>query len=188
MSQKYIQYRFDQVNDLIVEEIKKRKPSLNSSLFSLIGEHDQLCGLVYKNGLLVNIGLFIIYFGFTPMLDLMIYHAINFTDDGIINAAMRTVALFFTYFLYQFAYCSACLYKSAHSIYFPLNCVMAKYGRRIINPRKRLTISLCIERLGGPPITTYCWNLFALTNYEFYEFVAGFTCNYFLVDTLVKGM
>jgi len=65
---------------------------------------------------------------------------------------------------------------------------MAKYGRRIINPRRRLTIGLYIERLGGPPIATYCWDLFALTNYQFYQFVAGFTCNYFLVDTLVKGI
>jgi len=188
MPQKYIQYRFDQVNDLIVEEIKKPKPTLNSSLFRIIREHHEIRGIVYKNGLLMNIIMLIIYYGFTPFLNVMIYQLINVQDDSIMNLAQRILPPFYAFCLYEFAYCSACLYKSAHSIYFPLNCVMAKYGRRLINPRKRLTIGLYIERLGGPPIATYCWNLFALTNYEFYEFVNGFTRNYFLVDTLVKGI
>jgi len=94
MSHKYIQFRFDQVNDLIVEEIEKHRRILNSSLLDIIREHDQLRGLVYKNGLLMNIVLFIAYFGFAPMVDLMIYHVINFPDDGIMNPSLRILALF----------------------------------------------------------------------------------------------
>ncbi len=112
MPQKYIQYRFDQVNDLIVEEIKKPVRSLNSFLFRIIREHHEIRGIVYKNGLLMNIIMLIIYYGFTPFLNVMIYQVINVADDSIMNLAQRILSPFYAFCLYQFAYCSACLYKS----------------------------------------------------------------------------
>jgi hypothetical protein len=39
----------------------------------------------------------------------------------------------------------------------------------------RLKITSFIEKLCGPVIGYYCYNLFAFTNYEFYEYVSFFS-------------
>jgi hypothetical protein len=55
----------------------------------------------------------------------------------------------------------------------------------IILLQHRLKISAFIEKLCGPVIGYYCYDLFAFTNYEFYAFVAFVFFNYILLNGLI---
>ena len=48
----------------------------------------------------------------------------------------------------------------------------------------RLKIMSFIERLSGPEIGMYCYDLFAMNNWEFYQFLYLFGSNYFLIMSL----
>ena len=52
--------------------------------------------------------------------------------------------------------------------------------------RVKLKIVGLIEKLSGPDIGFYCWNLFPMNNYTFYEYVCNYFVTYFLILTLIN--
>ena len=48
----------------------------------------------------------------------------------------------------------------------------------------RLIIQNFIEKLSGPVIGFYCYDMFAVETYQFYDFVMGWISNYFLIIEL----
>ena len=58
--------------------------------------------------------------------------------------------------------------REAHRSYAVLNSLIV---RKRLSGRIKLKVLGLIERLSGPVIGVYCYDLFPLTNYEFYFFV-----------------
>ncbi len=52
--------------------------------------------------------------------------------------------------------------------------------------KHELKITAFIEKLDGPIIGFYYYNLFAFTTYELYEYLAFVSSNYFLLNGLIK--
>jgi hypothetical protein len=67
--------------------------------------------------------------------------------------------------------------KSAIKPYVKLNSLIA---RKRINLQIKLKIVDLNERLSGPIIGIYCFELFPFTNYEFYLFAANCVMNFIL--------
>ena len=51
--------------------------------------------------------------------------------------------------------------------------------------KERLKTMEMIERLSGPDIGFYCYDLFPMNSYEFYIYVANCCKNYFLINSLL---
>jgi hypothetical protein len=178
ISQKFLQYHFEQIND----RLKKKEISLREVMMAL-REHDHICNYVAKNNVCMSVIVMLIYFCFTPLIDFTVYQAINNESFWWIKALFKLVATILIFFLYVFAYSCATLYKAAHSPYKRLNSLFVKMKN--ISRGDKIKLAFYIERFGGPAITTWCFNLFALTFEEFYLFMAAVCTNYFLIVDLM---
>jgi hypothetical protein len=177
LSQLILVYRFVQLND------KLKKKQSDKSLKEALHEHNYLSGLVIKNNLSMSVCFFIIYYMVSPALDILIYEAFYLQADWIIVFMFKLIALVEIICFFIATYSSVGLYNAAHSSYKRLNTFVAKYHIPI---DLKLKLLFYIERFSGPPITNYCLDLFAITPYEHYLFVAAVSSNFFLVVDLIN--
>jgi len=195
----YLEYRFDQLNNSINKESVR---SLNHAM-SLVRKHNQIYLIHASNHVFVRMLLFVVYYIFTPITNLLLIVAILPETENIdplqvhiaqlITGSGAVVSMIF---LFTFSYCSTALCKSAHHFYPKLNSFIASLSSdehfQVTNPnsnkfKEKLKIILLIEKLSGPPITVYCYNLFPLNRYEFYLFFCNVCSNFLLfVNILVK--
>jgi len=148
-------------------------------------EHNYLADLVNKNNSLMNIALFIVYFNVAAIADVTIYMTIFVINSLYLRITFMVLAAAYAFFLFHCTYSSACLFKSAHSLHAPLSSLIAKCAN--LRTRRKMMVSFYIGRLTGPPITTWVYNLFGLTNYEFYVFISVCVNNFFLVMDIFKN-
>ena len=85
-------------------------------------------------------------------------------------------------FLVLVTYPAASLFLAAHSPYVKLNSIVVKSKFKVAD---KLKINNFIERLGGPSIAVYCYNLFPLNSYELYLYTAAVILHYFLLLSLL---
>ena len=74
-------------------------------------------------------------------------------------------------------YLQAMVIEGAHGCYPTLNSLMA---RKPMSVRLKLKVLSLIEKLSGPEIGFYCFDLFAFTNYAFAQLIGGCVSNLFL--------
>ena len=117
-----------------------------------------------------------------PGIDILVYQSLYLKDRNIV-LIFRIVTLIFCNISFIGTYVCATLYNSAHAPYNRLNTLAAKYKMSADLKRK---LAFYIERFSGAPITNYCLNLFALTPYEHYLFVAAVAKNFFLIVSLIE--
>ncbi len=115
----------------------------------------------------------------TPDLDILIH----LTIYKSINTYMRVFygLIFFHLFLaiFIFNYILGSVSTAAHE---PTPHFLVKYK---CNLKLKLKITGFIEKLGGPVIGFYCYNLFPFTTYELYEYLVFVSSNYFLLNDLI---
>jgi hypothetical protein len=178
LTQKFLQYRFEQVNSKF-ESSKSAQDLINA-----IEEHNLVCGYQVKNNVLMSIALGFAYYIMTPFIDFLIYQAIYMNSVWVVQATFIVAAIIFIAFLYILAFSSKTLNEAVHAPYKRLNAIMAKKEMKM-SRMERIKIAFYIERFSGPEITTYCFDFFALNNYEFYLFIAAVCTNYFLIVGLI---
>jgi hypothetical protein len=179
----YIRYGFKQVNHKIQRFIRssKNKSDYNLLMFA-IEEHNQITILCMKDSKFVNLILLIVYYLYSPLIDMILYLTI-YIDHFYIKLFGIFVTFVFILFLFLFSLTTAQLKNSAHLSYKNLNSIIAKQKRM---PRaKKMRIIGLIERLAGPDIAVYCYDFFPLNNYEFYLFIASIAKNFFLLIGLI---
>ena len=116
------------------------------------------------------------YYLIVPAIDLSLVYLFNETNQ----VYRLTVWFFLNLFIVQVFYLNYFLSeisRSAHSCYVNLNSLIAKYR---FNRNLKLKVLNLIERLSGPVIGIYCYDLFPFTNYEFYLFVMNCVLNFIL--------
>jgi len=155
-----------------------------------IHEHDYLVRMNERNKSTMSLALMIVYYCYTPTLDFAYFYAIySINSLWFLRVVACITPMAITSFLFIFAYSSACLYQAAHSPYKLLNEILAKNtrdGEIRLHHRVKLKISFYLERFSGPEITTWCWVLFPLTSYEFYQFVVAVSSNFFQIVSLIN--
>jgi len=80
-------------------------------------------------------------------------------------------------------HCLSSIAEKSHSIYKPLN---SRVVRNVLNLKLKLKIFSTIERISGPVIGLYCYELFPFTNYMFYLFVKNCVLFFILVMNFLK--
>jgi hypothetical protein len=127
--------------------------------------------------------LFIVYFLVTPLLNILLYFTISEVNPYL-RIFYGLLVFNSSYIVFIANYISSSLSSSAHD--FTSDLYSFLFNKTIIIPvQHRLKICEFIEKLYGPVIGYYCYNFFAFTNYEFYEYVSIVSCNYFLMNSLI---
>jgi hypothetical protein len=103
-----------------------------------------------------------------------------------VNTVLRIFYIFlgisFSFVIFIVNYISSSLSSSAHDFTADLYTFLTS---KTISVQHRLKTCAFIEKLCGPDIGYYCCDLFAFTNYKFYEFVYFVFYNYFLLSSLL---
>jgi len=179
----YIRYRFEQVNHKIKKLIRLPRENQDYDLLMCaIEEHNQITVLCMNNNQFANLILLLIYYLYSPLIDMALYLAI-YIDNFYFKLFLIAGTFLFILFLFLFSLTTAQLRYSAHFPYKNLNSIIAKQNE--IPLEKKMKIVGLIERLAGPDIAVYCHDFFPLNNYEFYEFIAIISSNFFLLIGLI---
>lgn len=179
ISSLYFKYEFRQIQDRIKKCIKYK---ISRHVIDAIYEHDYCTKHIQNFNRAFSLALFPVYFFATPLvnilLHMMIYKSINVF-----------MCIFFGFFLsqlvfalYLYTYIASSLSAAAHDFPSYLHSFIV---RNRSNIRNKLKISAFIEKLYETTIGIYCYNLFAFTTFEFYEYLAFISGNYFLLNGLL---
>jgi len=174
----YFKYRFKQVEDRINKTIPL------SIYAPALREHDSICSQFFKNNIVMNKALFLLYYIFSPILDYLIYCTIYLDSPLLLKLTLIISSIVGSFLLFMSAYSSSQLTSSAHSPYSKLISLIANPKRRI-NYFGKHKIVLRIERFAYSYISVYCHDLFPLNSYEFYLFVATVVSNFFLLTKYI---
>jgi len=174
----HLKYEYKQIKERIQQCVKSK----NSLLIKAIKDHNRCSEIVNKFNKEVKFALFIIYFFATPAVDVLI----NLTIYKSINVYMRIISGLLTiqvvFALYLFTYTASSLSKSAHDLISESYTFMA---RNVCNLSNKLKILAFIEKLNGPIIGFYCYDLFAFTTFEFYKYMIFTSSIYILLSNLL---
>lgn len=128
--------------------------------------------------------VFIFYYGATPALLLLMF----LHQDKDVNKYLKLgygliiVVIFGGVALMHLI--SALLTNAAHKSYSMLFSLLSKKKKVSLN--EMMKIQLFIEKLSSPEIGFYCYELFPMNNYEFYQYVANSVSFYFLIMGLLQ--
>jgi hypothetical protein len=146
-----------------------------------IDKHTHYSELTLEYNKIFKYVLAIVYLLITPLHNIAVYMSVSETDT-----LFRLVYLFklitISIILFIVNYISSSLSSSAHDFTSDLYTLLV--SKRIAIQHK-LKISAFIEKLCGPVIGYYCFDLFPFTNYEFYQYVSFVSSNYILLSGLI---
>ena len=143
-------------------------------IINYIIDHDKACRLTFQANSYIKYHLLIYYYLIVPALDLAIICILSESNIYIRNCIIFIV-LIFIFNSYLMTFILSFIAREAHSSYSILNSMIARNRLPI---RVRLKVLALIERLSGPVIGLYCYDLFPFTNYEFFLFVVNCVSNF----------
>ncbi len=150
-------------------------------LMDVIHEHNYYSELTLECNKIFRYVLVTVYFLLTPLLDIGVYMT-AFEVNYVLRIFYAFLAIGVSLVIFIVNYISSSLSSSAHDFTADLYTFLTS---KRIPVQHKLKISSFIEKLCGPVIGYYCYDLFSFTNYEFYEFVSFVFCNYFLLNSLL---
>ena len=172
----YMKFHFRQLNDVITDSISQSNVNL---LIESTDKHQVLTSYVDRLNRLICFIFGFTYLTCTPPMNILFF--IGFMVKGI-------------HFLVKLI-CMSCAFQICFAIFF-LNFTASSFTGMAHKPLKnlysfmvknyvsllfRLKINQFIEKLGAHPIGFYCFDLFALNNYKFYQYISSFCSTYFLI-------
>jgi hypothetical protein len=146
-----------------------------------IREHNHYSKLTLECNQIFKYFLVTVYFLTTPMIDVLVCLAVSEVNT-VLRIFYILLGISFSFVIFMANYISSSLSSSAHDFTADLYTFLTS---KTISVQHRLKICAFIEKLCGPVIGYYCYDLFAFTNYEFYEFFSFVFCNYFLMNSLL---
>ena len=179
----YLRYRFDQINQRLnywndlntnqLMDILKEHLILSDVTNDVNKTFQFICGMYY-------------YFGIFEF-DLSLYFLIHVIElKGVyfielykLFGTLYVILLIYLFFLITFP--SAQMTKSAHKPYPQLFEILIHNELSLM---ENLKVYGLIERLSARKIAIYCFNLFPLTYYELYLFIANLFSTFTLIDSL----
>ena len=176
----YCKYKFNEINKKVLLGIKYSNLRL---LMYAFREHNYIEIMVKQMNHTFRIGLFIIYYIGTLSLQILLFMAHHKDTPyafkwiaAIISSTVLMVIIIVNIMC-------ASMTKSAHksySVLFGIDNKNIKINTRLIF-RERWKLLAFIEKLSGPPIGYYCYDLFPMNSYELYEYLYIAGSNYFLI-------
>ncbi len=129
----------------------------------------------------INYVTFIYYYLSIPLANLIVLMIVSKQIE--LNFRMFLISAFMVYALVLTVpfYCLSSIQSAAHNPRDILFSIMARKG---IELKLKFKVLGLIEKLSGPVIGIYCFNLFPFTNYEMYLFYVNCVKNFMLFITL----
>ena len=180
MASTYLKYKFNEINEQIRISLKLKQVT---SLQHCIRLHNLVTKLTKELNGFFSYMLFVLYYFATPALEILIY--LSHDKHTYIFARFAAVFIFVLVFgtVFMLNLMSTWITKEAHKSLPLLHSFMN--ATRLRNYQS-LKVMAFIEKLSGPEIGFYCYNMFPMNNYEFYQYVSITVANYFLILGLVK--
>ena len=125
---------------------------------------------------------FAYYYLIVPSIDLAILSYIRETKF-IPKLMVGSITSLIIVNLFIVNYLLSSIAREAHSSYQLLNTLIV---RKNLGLRLKLKILSLIEKLSGPVIGIYCYDLFPFTNYELYIFTINCILNFMLFYNLLN--
>jgi hypothetical protein len=176
----HLKYNFRQMKDSMKRSLRSRNLVL---LKDVIHRHNRYSELTFEYNKPFKYALAIIYFLFTPIVNILVYMT-TFEVNYLLRIFYALTAIVLSLLVFITNYISSSLSSSAHDFTSDLYSFLFN-PRIIISVQYRLKISAFIEKLCGPVIGYYCYDLFPFTNFEFYEYVSFVFSNYVLMNSLL---
>ena len=175
----YLKMKFNEINEKITKSFKSK--DINLLMYSM-KEHNYVEKMTRDVNQFLRANTFLLYYIATPGFLTSIYatHKQDTTFSGRIMVFF--VAVGGTVFLFSLNFMSTWVSTAAHKPYRMLCSLMFTNIR--ITTKERLKLLSFIEKLSGPDTGFYCYDLFPMNNYEFYQYICISISNYFLVMNL----
>ena len=156
-------------------------------LLSAITEHNSISKLTKELNEFFSLMIFILYYMASPTLMLLMY--ISHSKETVL--VTRFVAIF-VFVIVLLVVTSLTLFSSliSQSAEKPRKHLYKCFAQRILKKsltqKKRLKVMAFVEKLSGPDIGFYCWDLFAMNNNQFFFYVANCASSYFLILDIIN--
>ena len=174
----YLKYKFIEIYSQIEMSLKFRA---NPMLFRAIADHNYIEIQTKEMNEFFCLMIFILYYFASPTLILNI--VVFNSKDTYIYLRYVFVLIFFMIFSSVF-FVNLFSSQISHSAKRPISLCYKHLIRGNLSKRQRFKTMAFIEKLDGPDIGFYCWDLFPMNNFEFYLFVANCVKSYLLILTL----
>jgi len=175
----HLKYQFIQIKD----QIQKCAKSGNSRLLiNAIHKHNYCSQYIQNFNKVYSLALFVIYFLATPAVDILAHLVIYKVTNVYMRIIYGSVCFQLVTALYVFTTIVSSLSSSAHNLTSDLYLFLV---RKRCYLRNKLKIMAFIEKLCGPDIGIYCYDLFAFTTFEFYKYIAFVSSTYILLSGLI---
>ena len=174
----YLRYKFREINDRFLLCLRFK----NFSHLKIIAEHNQICKLTHDINKLVKLYIFIFYYLASPTLIAMV----DLTEEphlALIAKFINTILIVVIFgAIFVINLMSSRISKAST---LPLKYLHRYMAENNLPTKQRLKTMEIIERLCGPDIGFYCYDLFPMNSYEFYIYVSNCCKNYILIKTLL---
>ena len=177
MSTLYLKYKFREIRDKIELSLKHSNINL---LMNAIEEHNYVEIMTKKFNHFFRMITFIIYYIATIGFQILFFviHNKDSTPFGRVAAAVIFITCFWAVVFMNIM--STWVISAAHKPYYKLYSVLQNRGFRM-RFRHHWKILSFIEKLSGRPIGYYCYDLFPMNNWEFYQYLCIAGSNYILI-------
>ena len=174
----YIRYKFYEINDKFLLCLRFK----NFSHLQIIAQHNHICQLIQDINQIYKWYIFILYYFANP--GLLVLLKISQGDNLNLIGKIFIIIVFIVIF-------GGCIVANLFSSrvnkasILPLKYLHRYMAENQLPLKQRLKTMEMIERLSGPDIGFYCYDLFIMNSNEFYEYVANCCKNYFLINSLL---
>ena len=175
----YLKFQFKETNEQILNCLKTQNTRL---LLKSISKHIFVTKTTHQINNFYKRLIGVLYFMLTPLLVLFLF--LSYEKDSIF-LFRAVVAMFFVScfsLLFLMNYLCGSVTKTAHKSLPVLHKYLIETK---ISLNEKLKIMSTIERLSGPDIGFYCFDLFPMNNYHFYRYFCNFFVLYFLMIGLI---
>lgn len=177
----YLKYRFKQINRKLNGSFDSRYKIIK--LIRLFTQHSKCCKLVHKLNIPCAIILGSVYFGVGLLFDLVLFVTVTESFPFYIRIMTLIGAIIATIVLYLITFFASLIGNQAHKPYNKSFSILVKNKMPI---KVKLELINFIELLSGPRIGFYCFDLFPMTNNQFYQYAVGIAMNFILIYSLFK--
>ena len=172
----YLKYKFREINTKIDLSLKQRNIRL---LFDAIDEHNYVERLTRDINFYSRVIFFICYYFITFSNQLILYVIFEEDSTPIGRSAAIIISVFCSGFIPLLTKLSTGVITEAHKSYPTLFTIINQKIPMTI--QQRLKLCSFMEKLSGRQIGFYCYDLFPLNSYEFFQYLCRAGSNFLLI-------
>ena len=179
-STQYLKYKFEEINTKIELSLKQMNIRL---LMNAIHEHNYVERLTRDINFLFSRLIFMLYYILTLTSQLFLYIAQREDTSLILRIICQLLAIWNTFLILVRNITCNQICTRAHEAYPNLFSMLVNENIRM-SFKQRLKLLSFMEKLSGPQIGFYCYDLFAMNSNGFYEYITIYVSNYLLIVSL----